>query len=115
MRIIKNFKNRKIIKRIFKRKNNKLSNNELTTDNILEIDNEIIDDKVDITLSTLPSNETFLIDTKEINSNYQKDLSNPINYIHNEGQCICLFFFLLLYYASIIATKMKKSFEENSK
>lgn len=124
MRIIKNLKNRKFMKRIFK--NDKLLNNQITCDNmelnneiesnnIMEVNNEITNDKVDSRLPTLPlnensimnSNETKLINNEEIFFDY----NNPISHIHNEGQCLCLFFLLILYYGSIIFTKIKKSFE----
>lgn len=109
MRIINNLKNRKFIKRIFKKRNYKLLDNKINTDNI--VNNELLNDKVDNLISILPSNETILIDNREKYSNYQKDLSNPINHIHSEGQCICLFFLLILYYSSVIFTKMKRNFK----
>ena len=114
MKIIKKLKNRKIIKRIFnKKKKDNILAQEITTEKI--INNEIISDKVDNIILSIPTNETiinnketFLIDSKENFSDTRDDLSNPINHIHNEGQCVCLIFILLFYYGSIIFTKIKK-------
>lgn len=87
------FKNKKIMKRIFKKKNNLLNNN---VDNIIPITENSY------------NNETFIIKKNITNS---QTLINPSKYIHNEGECLCFFILLILYYGSIIFNKIKKSFE----
>ena len=102
MRIIKNFKNRKIIKKILGREkiNTIPKNNELDF---------TFDDKVDDVLLPLPSNDTIMMN-HNVTEIENSRLNNPLLHIHNEGQCLCLFILLLLYYASIIATKIKNTF-----
>ena len=102
MRFINNFNNRRQNKKILGTKKPKKD---------IDI---YFDDKVDDILLPLPFNDTDII-SNNITTIENSKLNNPLNHIHNEGQCLCLFILLLLYYSSIITTKIKNSFNNKLK